>query len=102
VTPGEHRSEVLRGNIAGKTDDAGAAPEPSTWCLSGVDVVVLGAVEDLLEVVRLLAEAELADAQHGRRASSRTLVQVCELVQLVLTDALDGRLLLPLAMPGLR
>lgn len=67
--------------------------EPPAGCLADVEVVVLGAVQHLFEVVGLLGEAQLPDAQHGSlpagRELGRTLVQVCGNVRAVQTDRAD-------------
>lgn len=92
IVAGEDRAEIVGADLTVETDGGCARAEPSARCLPGVEVVVLGAVEHLLEVVRLLAEAELADAQHDGRAASRTPVQVCDLVHLVRTGSRAGAL----------
>jgi hypothetical protein len=92
IIASEDRAEIVGVDLTVETDGGCARAEPAARCFPGVEVVVLGAVEDLLEVVRLLADAEFADAQHDLPPAPRTPVQVCDLVHLVLTDALDGPL----------
>jgi hypothetical protein len=77
ATAGEHRSQLVALHRAAEPEAGGAGPDPAARRLAHGEVVVLGPVEDLLQVVRLLAEAQLPDAQHGCRRWSRTLVQVC-------------------------
>jgi hypothetical protein len=90
---GQHGSEVLGHDPSLETELCRPAPEPPAGCLADVDVVVLGAVQDLFEVVGLLAEAQLPDAQHGSlpagRELGRTLVQVCGYVRMVQADGAD-------------
>ena len=78
---GEDGAQVVGANLALEAEPVGAPAEPPAGDLADVEVVVLGAGEDLFEVVGLLAEAQAADAQHGRRpgrATARgTPVQVC-------------------------
>lgn len=92
VVASENRAEVVGADVTSEADRGCARTEPAARCLPSVEVVVLGAVKDLLEVIRLLPDAELADAQHDLPPTPRTPVQVCDLVHLVLTDALDGAL----------
>lgn len=78
---GEDGAQVVGADVALETETVGAPAEPTAGGLADVEVVVLGAGEDLLKVVGLLAEAQAADAQHdrrlGRATAGGTLVQVC-------------------------
>lgn len=78
---GEDGAQVVGADLALEAEAVGAPAEPPARRLADVEVVVLGAGEDFFEVVGLLADAQAADAQHGRRTSRATargtLVQVC-------------------------
>jgi len=66
VAAGEQDSEVLPVDGAVQVERGAAGAAPAAGRLPGVDVVILSAVSDLLEVVLALAGRHLADAEHVR------------------------------------
>jgi len=70
---GQHGSKVLGLDPARQADLCRPTLEPPAGRFPDIQVIVLGAVQDLFEVVGLLTEAELPDAQHGPVPAGREL-----------------------------
>src|SRR5262245_23722733 len=74
---GEHRAQVLRGDVAAEAEQSRAGAGPRAWGLARARVVLVEAGRDLGEVVRLDADAQLPEAHHrppmrrGRRVRDR-------------------------------
>ena len=64
VVAGEHRGELVGLDLAGEAEVARQLADPLARRLALAGVVVLGAFGDLVEVVALLAGAELPDGEH--------------------------------------
>ena len=64
VAAGQHRVELVGLDLAGEAQVLGGVAEPFPGDLALAGVVVLRAFGDLVEVVALLAFAELADGEH--------------------------------------
>ena len=71
VKAGEDSVEVVGVNLAAQIECC-TAGDPASGRFAA-DVIVLHALGDGFEVVRLLALSELADAQHGGRSGERIL-----------------------------
>ena len=67
VTAVEHRREGNGIDLARQAEQRGPVTEPAAGSLA-LEVVVLHAASDGVEVVALLALGQLPDAQHGRTA----------------------------------
>ena len=61
----EHRTQVGRVDLALEAEQHGRGAHPPARCFAVAEVVVLDTLGDRVEVVALLAGAELADTQHG-------------------------------------
>ena len=71
VLAGQHRDELFLADLALQTEVAGGVADPLPRRLALAGVVVLGAFGDLVEVVALLAAAELCDREHLPALSER-------------------------------
>src|SRR5262245_62970761 len=63
--PGEHRAQVLRGDLTAKAEQPRAGAAPQAGSLASARVVLVESVRDLGEVVRLGADAQLPEAHHN-------------------------------------
>src|SRR5215218_4287872 len=73
MAAGQHRDELVGLDLAGEPEILGPIAEPLTWGLALARVVVLGAFGDLLQVVALLAAAELSGGEHQRGPRGRSM-----------------------------
>jgi len=71
VPTAEEVDELLVADLARDAESVGVGAHPLPRCLAGVEVVVLDAAGDVLEVVRRSVATELADAQHPQAALMR-------------------------------
>ena len=81
---GQHRGQLLAVDLAVEAEKGGRGADPVALRLALAGVVVLGAFGDLLQVVGLLARAELADREHQqvcpRRARNPSWVSAIPLL----------------------
>ena len=61
---GEHRSQVLAGDVVGEVEKLGSGADPASFRLGVAGVVVVETTRDLAQVVRLGADSELPQGQH--------------------------------------
>ncbi len=95
IEPGDQRAELLAGHPAG--EPAGAGARPDAGCLAATRVVVVAPACDLLLVVAVLAERDLADREHPNTKLAKTALcsaTVCgwvERSEALTREGVDGR-----------
>ncbi|CAN5680667.1 hypothetical protein BH18ACI1_BH18ACI1_23040 [soil metagenome] len=67
----QHCPQVVRGDLAGEPEAFGTGADPTARCFSGARVVVVERLRDPGELVGLLADTELGDAEHPTSEPNR-------------------------------